>query len=370
MSRGQRQETLKFWDDFYAAKQNAPQEWILQPNQALFDRLLDAAGMSDNRAFDEEKGGAAASLSSPRRAVCRILEIGCGTSTLSRDLFLYWQQISRSASKNKNDATTALQVVATDVSEVCIQQLLKRDAKTLHRQQQRTKDAEACSFLEYKVWNLTLAPPESFLESFDLILDKGCLDTFLFRSRQRGPPQQDEQYVNGKEARLTTTVLNHIHMCLVSCDGNEYHHRRGQYLLLSPRCKIKVVRDYPGFLFVAKHLLDDDQLFKRGELDGQSSLHTSSTLSSSSSKKQLSTFLHVCQKNDTYCPGRSNMPVTGKPCHPTETSTCSTCGMTFYDFRKGERMDGGRGRAFWYRRWAGHCTHCRCQGNLESQDDQ
>eukprot|EP00977_Amphora_coffeiformis_P020792 scaffold8504_cov267-Amphora_coffeaeformis.AAC.1 len=313
----QKAETLQFWNDFYTSAERADQEWIVQPNHALLDKL-----------WEEGVDG--------RDGSCRILEIGCGTSTLSRDLYLYWQ------SKHGGGGDVPIYVLATDVSPVCIQQVRQRDANLLVQsppQQANNNTKNTAAFgLDYQVLNLANPPPPEFMASFDIVLDKGCLDTFLFRSRHRGP-QQHQTAQNS----LVHTVVRHVHQCLRN------HH--GRYLILSPRRKIKVVRDFPGFVSVTRHDLRARGIVV-GELDG----------SSRDKDEPVATFLHVCIViQHSACDSSADDVVLQSPPQeeqqPHDTNPCPGCGVTFYNFRKGEGFEG-RGSAFWFRRWKGHCQHC------------
>ena len=223
-------KTIQFWDDYYSSSSSSSakagdqtKEWILHPSRAILETLYEKlpppsssatpnnnnANHSDNDDDDDDDDGR-----------IRILEIGCGTSTLSRDFWLYCR-----TQKGRRD----ISVCATDVSHVCLHQNQERDRELL---QIMTATNEGC--LEYKFLNITtpleMIQPESdhqedeeadrkesqstshldhncpnFLpRSFDMILDKGCLDTFLFRSRSRG---------DQKDA-LIRTVLDNIHSLL------------------------------------------------------------------------------------------------------------------------------------------------------------
>lgn len=294
----QKAETLQFWNDFYAHQESINKEWILQPNTALLDKLLLQGSSSSSS------------------KTLRILEIGCGTSMLSRDLFLQLRQRQEKQDDNDN---AVLQVVATDASELCIGILRQRDAALL----------DGSSGLDYQIWNLTEPCPAAWKGHFDLVIDKGCLDTFLYRSRLRGT----------RKTVLIHTVLNHIYTTL--------RPRTGRYLVVSPRRKINVFRDFPGFAvtrYELHHCKLNDLVF--GDLDG-------------SDKQQQqppsAMYLHSGTPNPHYNP-ETPQGSTAKP--PQDEDLCPNCGLDFLNFRQGEALDG-RGCAFWYRRWKGHCVHCR-----------
>ena len=325
----QKAETLQFWNDFYAQQESINKEWILQPNTALLDKLL-LHGSSKNKAL-------------PRR----ILEIGCGTSTLSRDLFLHLrrqrqQQQQQQETQDDNNNDNVLQVVATDASELCIQQLRQRDAAVL--------DCSSGGALDYQVWNLTEPRPNnaaSWKGSFDLVIDKGCLDTFLYRSRLRGT----------RKTELIHTVLRHIYATLCP--------RTGRYLVVSPRRKMNVFRDFPGFAVTRYELLhhhddvNDSLVF--GDLDGSDKQQQQQQQQQQTPPSTV--YLHSGTPNPQYDPD-TPQGSTAKP--PQEEDVCPNCGLDFLTFRHGEALDG-RGRAFWYRRWKGHCVHCRGGGEYGCQ---
>ncbi len=276
----QNERTWQFWDEYYTAQENYAQEWIVEPTIDLMERLSEHLPQHNS--------------------TIHILEIGCGTSTLARK---FWSYLL----KKDIDA----HVIATDISSVCVEFNLQRDAltSTEHR-------------FEFRTMNVTEQHPDLH-ESFDIILDKGCLDTFAFRSKQRG---QNQPY-----NLLIRTVLDNIHSWLKP---------DGVYWVLTPRQRFRSVRDFRGFQSVQRV---DLTTIPRGELVST----------------QHHTYLHVCKKNQQYIPN------TGESAFRTENeeviddaSFCSNCHMTFYDFRKGEPVDG-RGKAVWWRQWRGHCRHCK-----------
>ncbi|KAL7570542.1 hypothetical protein ACA910_004314 [Epithemia clementina (nom. ined.)] len=430
----QRKETLEFWNTFYREQeleqqqQNKQQEqpeqeqrrqtqfeterceslnkeWIIQPNEALLEKLFESffaetKSLSELDEKSPDKGSLSPSL--------RILEIGCGTSTLSRDVYLYLQQhLAMSTFVHKNNVTI-LEVMATDASPVCIAQMRKRDAQWLKREHESNNDRgeqqQQQSGLEYQVLNLT-EPEEdqhrAFQNKFDFILDKGCLDTFLFRSRKRG--QQKCQIIHHPTAKsssaepaatsasphaavsysymlpLVKMVLDHVWSWLKP--------ETGRYLILTPRSKVvREVRDYPGFVSpIRRHVLDAN-LFLIGDLDGNAKdisergnkKNKSKTdnndktqqqnLSSSTPAQQC--YLYECikikEESGLDRALLSSLPQATAAAAAAATtttaiaddSTCPVCAMTFYEYRKGECFDG-RGSSFWNRRWLGHMRHCR-----------
>jgi cyclopropane fatty-acyl-phospholipid synthase-like methyltransferase len=275
----QNERTWQFWDDYYTSQEKDAQEWIVEPTIDLLEKLSEH-------------------LPRHNRTI-HILEIGCGISTLARD---FWSYLL----KKNIDAN----VIATDISPVCIALNQQRDdlTSTEHR-------------FEYRTLNVAEQHPD-LNESFDIILDKGCLDTFAFRSKQRG---QNQPY-----ALLIRTVLDNIHSWLQP---------DGVYWVLTPRRKFRSVRDFRGFETVHRVELTT---IPRGELVST----------------QQHTYLHVCQKNQQYLPNTDDHAFCkGHEETIDDDSFCPKCHKTFYEFRKGEPMDG-RGKSVWWRRWSGHCRHC------------
>ena len=289
----QNDRTLRFWDDFYNAQEpSSDKEWILQPSQPLLQRLSQCL---------------------EKRASCRILEIGCGTSSLGRELWKYMR-----TNPPAGEEQPSVHLLATDVSEVCIRQNQERDSELI--------DQGENTSLEYKVLNIVKSDPE--LEGkFDFILDKGCLDTFLFRSRQRGGGSQSY----GEHVR---SAIDNIQSWLS---------KDGVYVILSPRIKFKTVRDYAGFSSVDRFELNPAEL-QLGDLEGEEG-------------DNGCLFLYVCHKNPAYSSSSDEAFPRDQEQFPDEDS-CQTCGVTFVEFRKGEDLSG-RGEVFWRRQWKGHCAHCK-----------
>jgi SAM-dependent methyltransferase len=228
----QSERTLRFWDDYYNSQEpsSPDKEWILQPSQPLLERLSQCL---------EKRGN------------CRILEIGCGTSSLGRELWKY-MRVNTPAGEEQE---SSVHLLATDVSEVCIRLNQDRDSGLI--------DQGENASIEYKVLNITESHPE--LEGkFDFILDKCCLDTLLFRSRQRG-------------GELVRSVIDNIQSWLSE---------EGVYVILSPRSKFKMIRDYAGFSSVERFELDPAKM-QRGYLEGEKD-------------ETGSIYLHVSRKNPAY----------------------------------------------------------------------
>jgi hypothetical protein len=323
----QKDSTLTFWDDYYQKLDengaeiisDEPKEWIIRPTEELLRQI---------GSFLPEWKDASDSDSSS--SCLRILEIGCGISSLAMQLWRYLQlREEEHQRKNGKRRRKRIDAWATDVSQVCIRQVQRRDALLLAKQSHEE------GVFQYSALNVTEPHPE-LMGKFDMILDKGCLDTFLFRSRCRGGG-------NRPYSQLVQTVLDHVQSWL-----------RGPssiYLILSPRSKLMVVRDYNGFVSVERFDLAHTMVSEDLETMGGSRQHCEQTRK----VKQRCVNLYVCHKNPDYRPGAA-FSLETKPVH--DEDFCTSCGVTFFDFRKGEGLSY-RGEAFWFRQWRGHCKHCK-----------
>jgi len=351
----QKERTVEFWNEFYVSSassskkkrtdddDDAPEkeeeedpgvavvvaageeelEWIVRPSPALFELLLSSPSPSassgsddddddDDRRQRQERREQQRQQPEPppdpcRRACYSVLELGCGTSTLSRELFLYLLRRRRSGSsppfspsqhpRHPETAPIDVVVVATDVSPVCIERNRVRDAALLLGDEiifenetdgpppPSSRSSSSSSSLRYKVLDVAAAGgvPAEYRDRFDLILDKGCLDTFLFRSKKRA----------GRAEALSRTVLDNVRSMLKKRGGSVGERDNNanaaaaaattnnsevggdvanespllaaastsppppsRYVVVSPRRKFKAVRDYPGFASVTKRRLD------------------------------------------------------------------------------------------------------------------
>jgi len=358
----QKQETLSYWDEFYAKKsaggtgdnnnatttdhdksnpnvKNDNTEWIVQPSAYLFEKLYEKlpqppppqqplTEVANDKTAEDDNGNA------QNKNGVRILEIGCGTSTLARSFWLFCRDM-----KGRHD----ISICATDVSEICIQHNIERDQQYLGEQGQEG----GC--LEYCTLNVT-EPPTAQEEdnhmlvnntrmapnSFDMILDKACLDTFAFRSRQRG----DQKDV------LVQKVLNNIHSLLKD--------NSGVYIIISPRIKFKSVRDYEGFQKVERSILDPNYV---GDSHGK-------YYCKKSKPGRKNFYMYACYKKTSGDNNNNNNdPVvatssSSQPPRLEDSDRCSKCSLSFLEFRKGEDPKG-RGMKFWQRLFRGHCRHCK-----------
>jgi SAM-dependent methyltransferase len=273
----QSEKTIAFWNDYH--EQESAKEWILVPSDSLLTSLAKELPAEDPR----------------------VLEIGCGSSALAKELYL----------KTKG------RYVVTDVSAICIESNKSRDQQVLH---------ESNGNLSYSVLNVLLAEEKSPVQdNFDMVLDKGCLDTFLFRSRQQ------------VQTELVRKLLDNVHCWLA--DG-------GKYLVLSPRSKLAQLRDYKGFKTTTRRKMDDSNAVL-GDLDGRSS-------------KKEAVYMHVCVKDSSYIPGigRAYDDLVDAPSLFQDDSCCGGCGVSFLCFRGGEGISG-KGEACWRRKWGNHQVHCQ-----------
>jgi SAM-dependent methyltransferase len=307
----QKYRTLKFWDDFH--ENNEAKEWIVHPTPDLFDLIYSECsslkGAADGR----------------RMIILRVLEIGCGTSTMARD---FWMHIE----STKKEECSNLYIRSTDVSQVCVDTCLARDKDLANHPSGQFETATGARIgLEYSTLSVLETPGEADCGAWDVILDKGCLDTFLFRSRNRGE--------NKAYPAVVATALDNIWTMLA--DG-------GVYLILSPRTKLKAVRDYAGFSSV-------NRAVQFGE--------KASLVSKKNNKPRVgddieTCYMYVCHKKSDYVIGETATFRENYRILPMDDDKCPHCGLVFRVFRNGEDTDG-RGVIFWTREWKNHCIHCK-----------
>jgi len=331
----QKQKTIQFWDKYHSRQDgndNPVKEWILQPSVAILEtlyNLLPTCGAASAAA-------SAATIyvnSKDDNGMIRVLEIGCGTSTLARDFWLYCRN-----AKNRRD----ISVCATDVSHVCIQQNIQRDQALMEAGEANEGK------LTYKVLNITSSPTEHSSQqspvyscSYDLILDKGCLDTFLFRSRKRGE-QKDF---------LVVSVLRNIHALLREpCSSSQS--TGGIYTIQTPRRKFRPVQDFPGFDRVERTMMDDANA-------GMLVPTSSPEIKQNGVLKREHLYLYCCYKGTVNIQFQRQQHTAVAP-HPplVDADACAKCGLLFRDLRKGEDVHG-RGIKYWTRMFRGHARHCK-----------
>ena len=330
---------IKFWNDFYSNQQtSADQEWILQDSQHLVEHIRSVIAHSEDR-----------------YKTINILEIGCGTSSLSKSFLQNF--ISMRQPENRQRC----HIVATDVSEDCIRYNQERDVDYIHSllatphctdnhlESIRQGIATFDSLLYETLDVLSEASIDAFHSKLKLqfhehgflpniIMDKGCLDTFLFRGEKH----------SNKSSRyppLLLSLLNNVHSLLAD---------NGQYIIISPRSKIKAVRDFSGFSMVSIHKLDP-QAIGKGKLDGK--LKDDGTAHS---------FVHVCHRHNSYKVS-FHEPFKDENSFQIvdDNDICPSCFITFSEYRCGDDVIR-RGPCYWSRRWKGHCIHCNRTKILQS----
>ena len=307
----QKEKTLRFWDDFYLKEKESEEsrtskEWIVQPTQDILEsissHLSEKNKDDDHHEILEHQG-------------LNILEIGCGNSLFS---LILWEYLLQTA-KTKN-VKTRISVTSTDVSSICISHNQERD-------EDRIKSIALSkgrgSIFRYSILNV-IEPNDNddLLGKHDGILDKGCLDTFLFRS---------EKSKGDMHPPLLKSLLDNVHSWLKD---------DGKYIIFSPRSKIKAVRDYRGFSSVKRFKMQC-----MGDLDGKA-------------KDNETVYMYVCVKCDSYEVG--DEPFRDALKVPSDDDKCAICAMTFALFRNGEDVSG-KGVKYWSRTWSGHGTHCKAK---------
>ncbi len=382
----QKSGTLKFWDNFYEKEEERGShatEWIVHPSEQLFKTIANilvpstcSSGDSDID-IDNRNGGVDVTN------ILHALEIGCGNSEFS---LLLWEYLRQTKGYHLN-----IIFHATDVSPICIQQNIERDADRIADAmvtatvEAKIKDndglvdsdhqtSEPSSSYVYSVLNV-LERDDTLDSKHSIILDKGCLDTFLYRSSKK----QTNQDIH---PTILRTLLDNIHTWL-SDDG--------KYIIISPRNKIRSVRDYLGFSSVERIKLEqvedtndveeeshadtpmntneDGVRVNLGCLDGQKG----SKSAKSPLKEETTMFMYVCTKNNEYkvegekSKGAHSQPqFRGVVSLPSNEETCDKCGISFKEFlgmggvgiHDAGNMQGKAART-WARRWIGHKTHCR-----------
>jgi hypothetical protein len=394
----QRDKTIQFWDSYH--DENDSEEWISKPGeevlQMIFDQIDDGKRNEDDKQFRCQ------------RRCFTILEIGCGTSTLIRDLKRYIET---------KHPMVDIVACGTDVSKVCIDVNKKRDCPSARPLSATANDnntnnvnvvidepIDSRGSLWYEVLNVLDGEPSR--KNWDLIIDKGCLDTFLFRSRQRGShnknyPESMRKLLDNLHGWQATAILagraaiGHDDQCaaLVEIDGNDNDNENDDeertkqhvqqpggtpsvYVCITPRSKLKAVRDYAGFSSSRRYSLpkiyrskleskknnENDKEAAEGRHDetGDSesgeSPYTCTTIASSG-------FMFVCTKNDDYqvgvsipFPTVSSRRTNDNP--PSDENQCPRCKRIFREFRKEEGFES-RGITYCTRKWKSHCIHCK-----------
>lgn len=309
----QKERTIDFWNEFH--EKTGDKEWIVHPTDELFHLICSqfspSAPTDDHDAINTNKDD-----------LLRVLEIGCGTSTMAREFWKYVQE-------HKKDCHFYIR--ATDVSEVCIDACLERDKDILAGDDHST--VQGTCGLQYATLNLMNPQDKEDCGAWDAILDKACLDTFLFRSRHRG---QSKAY-----SVVIQTALDNI-WSLLADDG--------VYILMSPRSKLKAVRDYAGFASVERRMIDSEAKGSR----------ISKPKCGTVSKKHddEACYMYICRKNCDYVIGETKAFKENLSTLPPSHSKCHSCGVIFTEFL-GDENPEDRGVVFWSREWKNHCIHCK-----------
>lgn len=235
---------------------------------------------------------------------------------------------------NHQHTRTTYDFVATDVSSVCIEHNRIRDSafvSFLH-----DTAAARLSYEVLDVLNANLQSHSKHIGRYDMILDKGTLDTFLFRSKRTN---------KGCELHppLLTPLLSNIHRWLrAGCDA--------KYIIISPRSKIKSVRDFCGFKSVHRISVDTTMLISDDVI-----LVKCNGENAHISKSEV--FLYICFKDDSYDPDE-DVPYRSMIDSAEDNSICIKCGMSFKQYR-GTVDVKEQGEIVWTRRWRNHIVHCK-----------
>jgi hypothetical protein len=351
----QKDKTLQFWDNFYRSEQNKAvtekatesiKEWIVQPSDELFHLIVRDIFASSQDCDDDLPKNDPGGTPNADNAVTsyKILEIGCGTSLLSDSLCKYWDH------HVADDTTKKLHIIATDVSPVCIEQQIalqkQGQSQYLVNEQENVESGHPTkATLEYQVLNITESRPD-LVEQFDMILDKGCLDTCLFRSKNT------ESWIDN--------VLHNIHSWLKVPNGI--------YTIITPRSKIKHVRDYIGF-HVTRTILNESQ-FGAGDLEPRSGSsthynHIESDGTDVNTVKESCQYMYTCRRRQI----SDTVPTKSDPAMDAmKQPSCNVCGVTYDSFctRKGSKVCSSDTK-YWNRRWQGHLQHCKLgEGSMTS----
>ncbi len=286
----QKKQTIEFWDRHHEKVLN--QEWIVHPSSTslheyIIPLLCDDVVVNNNNNLKED---------------LTLLEIGCGTSRLAMEIYELIEK------KGK--------FFVTDVSEVCIQANKVRDKELIEKSNGK---------FNYEVFDVVSNSDDIPFggEKFNCILDKGCLDTFLFRSETR------------IQTKLVEKLLNKIHSLL---------RVKGKYIVITPRPKPKVIRNFRGFHKIQRYILNDNI----ADLDGNMSRDKNKG-------KAQKVFMFVCLKNDNYSVESEKAFVDhyDESANHDFVGVCEHCGIDFDEFCTGLKLTKR------VRQWKGHRIHCK-----------
>ena len=391
----QKEKTIQFWNDFYSSsitssssrKESNPsssssaaakdfdeeeekvpvKEWILQPTTDLLHTIHNHYSAMVKKHHNDLR-------IQQQQYDFSMLEIGCGTSIFGLTL---WEYLLKQSSLSVSSLSSSLHTPsfiyhATDVSPVCIQQnRLRDDSRIVHTLQQTIVHKDDCHHHSFQYNHLDILHPHDSstrqlgTKQYQFIIDKGCLDTFLFRTKSKLTScsstleEEEDNHVDQKEKtyNLMTHLLHNIHSLLI--DDND-HTYCGKYIIFSARSKIKPIRDFNGFSSVQKIKLDASSGVSFGDLDGMGRNHLND--------HTHAVYMYICTKNCNYRVETSNVfsSLSNHTSSTTSTDTtttdddesCKQCQISFHDFRNGEDMVY-KGKKYWYRRWKGHLLHCK-----------
>ena len=305
----QKDQTILYWDKFYtdinerldSTDKNAPAdnndvEWIVSDKPVVLDEI---------------------SSLFPQQLSMSMLEIGCGVSKLSRSLL---ERIIE-----RQHSSQQYEFVSTDVSLVCLEHNRARDASYIAS----LPDSSSLSYVEL---NALKQLPLSQLQKYDVVLDKGTCDTFLFRSKRT-------QKASATHPPLLKSLLNNVHRLLRSgC--------KAKYIIISPRSKLKSIRDFNGFASVSRTKMNTDLLGNAVLVKGNAE------------HKPVNVYIYECIRNDSYHPDSDEPFGNGGLEAINAEAICVKCGVSFKTFLGNVEIQD-QGAVQWTRRFRNHIIHCK-----------
>ncbi|KAL3811110.1 hypothetical protein ACHAXA_003928 [Cyclostephanos tholiformis] len=329
---GQKVKTKDYWDSFYSSLPSAGDinamvdENLVQTSSSALEWIVPYSAVLETISSIFPQSNQAKSRAS---VSVNVLEIGCGVSQLS--LTLLQRLLLNRQDADPCDDHRAYCFVATDISPICIEHNRIRDDSLINSLD--TADGS----LGYELLDvLDDKSSSAHHRSYDIILDKGTLDTFLFRSKRK-------QKGSSSHPPLLKPLLNNVHRWLRT--GYE-----SKYVVISPRPKIKSLRDFRGFASVRRIKVDASTLIVNNIV-----LVTSNNEKSKTTNSDV--YLYECVKDDSYNPD-DNLPYRGVVCDAEDEFICVKCGMSFKHFR-GTVNVKDQGEVVWSRRWKNHVVHCK-----------
>uniref|UniRef100_A0A7S2YDU0 Methyltransferase domain-containing protein n=1 Tax=Entomoneis paludosa TaxID=265537 RepID=A0A7S2YDU0_9STRA len=328
----QNPRTLQLWDSFYQSKvqeegESHEEEWIIRPTDALMHQLLLPC-------FAQFSSG-------PTAAHLDILEIGCGTSSFSKSILAFWKkQEQENTALFQRTGPIELRILATDVSKTCIYHNKRRDCSLI-----LDTISSSLPSLQYATLNAVEPTAEELqmLEqwgSFDLVFDKGGLDTFLFRSRYRGSDRADHPVVH--------SILQNIFSWLRPVTGI--------YTTITPRVKIKPLRNFGGFSQIDRRNLSAEA--STAPLGDPNAVAAAKLELKSVQLKPVEFFAYICYRNESFNPAEGIELDAQQELAPLDSDACQKCKTKFSEFR-GSLCLGSKSAKAWRREWKGHQSHCK-----------